>query len=127
MLFRSNEKNPALLEVSAVNGLDPEAARERPRFEDFTAVHPSQPLPLEGSAGDTFGRVIDLVAPIGKGQRGLIVAPPRSGKTTVVVSLASALARQHPDVDLSVVLLDERPEEVTEVRRAVQADVVAIS
>ncbi len=135
------EKNPALLRVDTVNGRDPERARSRPRFEDLVAVFPYERLMLEaddGPAGDADGtdgpddrasdvtaRVVDVVTPIGKGQRGLIVSPPGAGKTTLIKLLARALEQNNPEVKVIVVLIDERPEEVTDMRRSVEAEVVA--
>ena len=122
------EKNPALVRVETVNGLDPEAARSRPRFEELTPLFPDEKLTLEGGTvvGDMTGRIIDLVAPIGKGQRGLIVSPPKAGKTTIMKTIAQAIERNHPDVHLIVLLIDERPEEVTDFRRSLKSgDVVA--
>ncbi|MEM1333698.1 MAG: transcription termination factor Rho [Actinomycetota bacterium] len=110
---RGNEKNPALLEVFTVNGGDPQAAKKRPRFEDLTALFPDQKLSLEDPSDPTnmTARIIDLVSPIGKGQRGLIVSPPKAGKTTIMKTI--------------VLLIDERPEEVTDMQRNVRGEVVA--
>ncbi len=114
-----SEKNPALLRIDEVNGGEPALARERPRFGRLTPEFPTEPLRLEhpDEIVDMTRRIIDLVAPIGKGQRGLIVAPPKSGKTTVLKAIARAIEQNHPEVHLMVVLLDERPEEVTDFRR----------
>ncbi|MCU1394067.1 MAG: transcription termination factor Rho [Ilumatobacteraceae bacterium] len=124
-----NEKNPALLEVHTVNGGDPDAARSRPRFEDLTAVSPDSILRLENPAdpgtNPTACRIIDLISPIGLGQRALIVSPPKAGKTTIIKTIASAIERNHPDVKLIVLLIDERPEEVTDMRRTVSGEVLA--
>ena len=122
-----NEKNPALLTVSEVNGGDPDAARSRRRFEDLTPLFPDEVLKLE-TAGDQTNmtaRIIDLISPIGKGQRGLIVSPPKAGKTTVMKTIATAIERNHPEVRLFVLLIDERPEEVTDMRRTVKGEVIA--
>ncbi len=122
-----NEKNPALLEIHTVNGGDPEAAKRRPRFEDLTALFPDERLRLEDSSDptDMTARIIDLVAPIGKGQRGIIVSPPKAGKTTVMKTIAKAIERNNPEVILMVLLIDERPEEVTDMRRTVKGEVIA--
>ncbi len=120
-----NEKNPALLEVQTVNGGTPEAARERKRFEDLTALFPDSKLRLEHSPHDMASRIIDLISPIGKGQRGIIVSPPKAGKTTIMKTIATAIEYNHPDVVLMVLLIDERPEEVTDMRRTVKGEVIA--
>ncbi|MBI4935892.1 MAG: transcription termination factor Rho [Actinobacteria bacterium] len=120
-----NEKNPALLEVHSVNGADPEQARDRKRFEDLTALFPDSRLRLEYSRHDMASRIIDLVAPIGKGQRGLIVSPPKAGKTTIMKTIATSIEQNHPEVVMMVLLLDERPEEVTDMRRTVKGEVIA--
>jgi transcription termination factor Rho len=122
-----NEKNPALLEVHSVNGGDPDEARRRPRFEDLTALFPDERLRLEDPADPTnmTARIIDLVAPIGKGQRGIIVSPPKAGKTMVMKTIAAKIEKNNPEVKLIILLIDERPEEVTDIRRSVQGEVVA--
>ena len=122
-----NEKNPALVELHTVNGGDPEKARNRRRFEDLTALFPDERLRLEdpSAAGDMTARIIDLVSPIGKGQRGIIVSPPKAGKTTVMKTIATAIERNNPEVKLIVLLIDERPEEVTDMRRTVKGEVIA--
>ena len=121
------EKNPALLDVTSVNGKDPFEARRRPRFEELTALFPDERLRLEDPTDPTSmtGRIIDLVSPIGKGQRGLIVSPPKAGKTMVMKMIAQKIEKNNPEVKLIVLLLDERPEEVTDIRRSVQGEVVA--
>jgi transcription termination factor Rho len=122
-----NEKNPALLRIDEVNGKDPEQARRRPRFEDLTPLFPDERLRLEtGTAtGDMTARIVDLVAPIGKGQRGLVVSPPKAGKTTILKQIVRSIERNNPEVDLMVLLVDERPEEVTDMRRSTTGEVVA--
>lgn len=120
------EKNPALIRVETVNGMDPEAARSRARFDELTPVHPEGELKLADSGADKTGALIDAIAPIAKGQRGLVVAPPHSGRTTVLQRVAASLEANHPDVQLIVLLVDERPEVVTDFRRAVEnGEVVA--
>jgi transcription termination factor Rho len=122
-----NEKNPALLEIHTINGGEPEAARDRRRFEDLTALFPDKKLVL-ATANDPHNmtvRIIDLVSPIGKGQRGIIVSPPKAGKTTVMKEIATAIERHNPEVTLIVLLIDERPEEVTDMRRTVKGEVIA--
>jgi transcription termination factor Rho len=121
-----NEKNPALLRIDTVNGLDPDEARNRPRFEDLTPLFPDERLRLEGDDPTNMtARIIDLISPIGKGQRGLIVSPPKAGKTTIMKTIATAIERNNPEVKLMVLLVDERPEEVTDMRRTVKGQVVA--
>jgi transcription termination factor Rho len=124
-----NEKNPALLRIDQVNGRDPEHARNRPRFEELTPLFPDERLRLE-VPGDPFNmttRIIDLLAPIGKGQRGLIVSPPKAGKTTIMKQIARAIETNNPAVHLVVRLVDERPEEVTDMRRWLQRGEVVAS
>ncbi len=122
-----NEKNPALLDIHTVNGGDPEAARKRPRFEDLTALFPDERLRLEDPSDPTnmTARIVDLVAPIGKGQRGIIVSPPKAGKTTVMKTIAKSIEANNPEVKLIVLLIDERPEEVTDIKRTVQGEVIS--
>jgi transcription termination factor Rho len=124
-----NEKNPALHQVDAVNGRDPEDLRERPRFEDLTPLFPDERLKLETRQDprNMTARIIDLVAPIGKGQRGLIVSPPKAGKTTVMKQIARAIELNNPEVELIVLLVDERPEEVTDMRRWLERGTVVAS
>jgi transcription termination factor Rho len=122
----SNEKFPALIRIDSVCGLAPEEARNRPRFEDLTPLFPDEKLRLEttGSAEVTT-RIIDLLSPIGKGQRGMIVSPPKAGKTTILKQIAHSIEANNPEVHLIVLLVDERPEEVTDMRRSVKGEVVA--
>jgi transcription termination factor Rho len=122
-----NEKNPAVLEIHTINGADPESARNRPRFEDLTALFPDTKLRLENPADPTnmTARIIDLISPIGKGQRGIIVSPPKAGKTTIMKTIATAIEHNNPEVTLIVLLIDERPEEVTDMRRTVKGEVIA--
>jgi len=121
---KDNEKYYALLRVEAVNGLDPEQARTRPDFERLTPVFPHERIKLE-SNGDITTRMLDLFAPIGKGQRAMIVSPPKAGKTTLLKKIGQAVVSNDPEIYLMVLLLDERPEEVTDMRRSVEAEVVA--
>ncbi|HEY3941899.1 MAG TPA: transcription termination factor Rho [Acidimicrobiales bacterium] len=123
----NNEKYPALLRIDSVSGLDPDAALRRPRFEDLTPLFPDSKLNLEmqGDKDNVTARIVDLLSPIGKGQRGLIVSPPKAGKTTIMKQIAHSIEANNPDVHLMVLLVDERPEEVTDMRRSVRGEVVA--
>jgi transcription termination factor Rho len=117
-------KHGPLVSVEAINGRPPELARARPAFDDLTPLYPQQRLRLEdGDASDT-ARIIDLVSPIGLGQRGLIVAAPKAGKTMILQAIAASIANSHPEVHLMVVLVGERPEEVTDMRRSVRGEVI---
>ena len=123
-----NEKNPAMLNVESVNGGDPSEARDRPTFDELTPLFPDEKLVQErkGFADDMTARIIDLLAPIGKGQRGLIVSPPKAGKTAVMKNIAKAIEKNNPEVNLLVLLLDERPEEVTDMKRTLkEGEVIA--
>ena len=122
-----NEKNPAMLEIHSVNGGDPEKAKTRPRFEDLTALFPDEKLRLENPSdpNNMTARIIDLISPIGKGQRGIIVSPPKAGKTTIMKTIATSIEQNHPEVKLMVLLIDERPEEVTDMRRTVKGEVIS--
>ena len=117
-----SEKNPALLRVDSVNGTDPEKAKGRPKFEDLTPLFPDEQLKMEVDDDPTnmTARIIDLLCPVGKGQRGMIVSPPKAGKTTIVKSIVRSIETNHPEVKLIVLLVDERPEEVTDMRRWMQ-------
>ncbi|MDJ0343018.1 transcription termination factor Rho [Streptomyces sp. H10-C2] len=119
------ERPRALGSLDRINGREAGALGRRPHFADLTPVHPNRRLRLETSPGALTTRLVDLVAPVGKGQRGLIVAPPKTGKTLLLQSLANAVAVNHPECHLMVVLLDERPEEVTDMRRSVRGEVLA--
>ncbi|MGA2930892.1 MAG: transcription termination factor Rho [Acidimicrobiales bacterium] len=123
----NNEKYPALLRIDSISGLDPEAARDRPRFEDLTPLFPDSRLNLEmpGAKDNLTARIVDLLSPIGKGQRGMIVSPPKAGKTTVMKQIAHSIEANNPEVHLMVLLVDERPEEVTDMRRSVKGEVIA--
>ena len=122
-----NEKNPAMLEIHSVNGGDPDKAKTRPRFEDLTALFPDEKLHLENPSdpNNMTARIIDLISPIGKGQRGIIVSPPKAGKTTIMKTIATSIEHNHPEVKLMVLLIDERPEEVTDMRRTVKGEVIS--
>ena len=113
-----------LASVESVNGRPAELARARPAFDDLTPLYPQERLRLEEGAASDTARIIDLVAPIGKGQRGLIVAPPKAGKTMILQAMAASITNSHPDVHLMVVLVGERPEEVTDLRRSVRGEVI---
>jgi transcription termination factor Rho len=119
------QKFNALARVDAVNGMTPEEAKDRPAFGDLTPLYPQARLHLETDSRNLTNRVIDLVSPIGKGQRGLIVSPPKAGKTLVLQSIANAISVNNPEVHLMVVLVDERPEEVTDMQRTVKGEVIA--
>ncbi len=123
----NNEKYPALLRIDSISGLTPDEARSRPRFDSLTPLFPDQKLALEvpGDSANTTARIVDLISPIGKGQRGLIVSPPKAGKTTVLKQIAHSIEANNPDVHLMVLLVDERPEEVTDMRRSVKGEVIA--
>ena len=122
-----NEKNPAMLEIQTVNGRPPQEAKKRRKFEDMTALFPDEKLRLENEDDptDMTSRIMDLICPIGKGQRGLIVSPPKAGKTTVMKTIATSIERNNPEVRLIVLLIDERPEEVTDMQRHVRGEVIA--
>jgi transcription termination factor Rho len=122
---KDNEKYFSLLRVEAVNGVDPEVAKRRPHFEQLTAVFPDKQITLETSVDNLTQRMVDLVAPIGRGQRGLIVSPPKAGKTFVIKNIANGITENHDDIHLMVLLIGERPEEVTDMRRSVDGEVVA--
>ena len=122
---RGNAKYPPLVKVSMINGFAPEGAKSRPRFRDLTPVFPNEPLTMENGKDSITGRAIDLVSPIGKGQRGLIVSPPKAGKTTVLKKICQSIAANNPEVHLFCLLVDERPEEVTDMERSIKGDVVA--
>ncbi|MDD4726108.1 MAG: transcription termination factor Rho [Tissierellia bacterium] len=121
---KAGEKFKALLYVKYVNGMNPDTAVNRPEFESLTPIYPNQRLNLEISSNEYATRMIDLIAPIGKGQRGMIVSPPKAGKTTLLKMIANSIAKNHPEVEIIILLIDERPEEVTDMKRSVKGDVV---
>ena len=120
---KDGERYFGLIKVEAVNNIDPEEAKARTKFESLTAIFPTEQLKLETTAKELTPRIIDLIAPVGKGQRGLIVAPPKAGKTTVLQNIAAGISANSPEIQILVALIGERPEEVTEMRRAVKGEV----
>ncbi|MCB0170739.1 MAG: transcription termination factor Rho, partial [Anaerolineae bacterium] len=122
---KETEKYFGLLRVEAVNGLDPEAAKKRPVFERMTPIFPRERLKLETSREVLSTRLLDMLAPIGRGQRGLIVSPPKAGKTTILKQIANGISKNYEDIHMMVVLIGERPEEVTDMDRSVDAEVMA--
>ena len=122
---KENERYYGLLHVDAVNGEDPETAKERVHFPALTPLYPERQIKLETTKNKLSTRIMDLVAPVGFGQRGLIVAPPKAGKTYLLKEIANAITELHPESELIVLLIDERPEEVTDIERSVNADVVS--
>ena len=123
---REGEKVGGLVFVQSVNGDRPDKAIRRPNFEDLTPIYPEEKLHLETTREELSGRIIDLIAPIGKGQRGMIVAPPKVGKTILLTKLANAITKNHKEVHLIVLLIDERPEEVTDIQRSIEGENVQI-
>jgi len=121
---KEGEKFPALIYVGEVNGQHPEKAMKRPRFDDLTPIYPNKRLNLETVPSEYTMRLMDLLSPIGKGQRGMIVAPPKAGKTTILKKIANSITANNPDVELIVLLIDERPEEVTDMKRSIKGDVI---
>ncbi|MBM3457968.1 MAG: transcription termination factor Rho [Armatimonadetes bacterium] len=122
---KDSEKYYGLLRVEFVNGCDPNLSRERRHYDDLTTLYPTERLQLETEPEHLTGRVLDLIAPVGKGQRGLIVSPPKAGKTTILKHIANSVTENHPEVFVIVLLVDERPEEVTDLTRSVQGQVVS--
>ncbi|MBI5960006.1 MAG: transcription termination factor Rho, partial [Chloroflexi bacterium] len=122
---KDSEKYFGLLRVEAVNGLDPEQAKRRPHFETLTAIFPDQRFNLETNPRILSTRMLNLIAPVGRGQRGLIVSPPKAGKTTVLKEMANSISENYPSIHLMVVLIGERPEEVTDMDRSVDAEVIS--
>ena len=122
---KEGERFFALLRVEAVNGQDPEAIRERTLFDNLTPVYPTKRMNLESAPGEYSMRIMDLLSPTGKGQRGLIVSPPKSGKTILLQKIANSITRNHPEIKLLILLIDERPEEVTDMERSVKGEVIS--
>ena len=122
-----NEKNPGMIDIRTINGTDADKMKARPKFEDLTPLFPDEKLDLSSASDPTnmTARIIDLISPIGKGQRGIIVSPPKAGKTSVMKTIATSIEKNHPEVKLIVLLIDERPEEVTDMRRTVKGEVVS--
>ena len=125
-IAKENEKFNALLYVKTVNGDEPEKASKRPNFEELTPIYPTDRLTLETDRNELSTRIIDLMAPIGKGQRGMIVAPPKVGKTMLLTKMANAITKNHKEINLIVLLIDERPEEVTNIQRSIEGENVEI-
>ncbi len=121
---KENEKFPALIYVGEVNGEAPEKAYKRIKFDDLIPIYPNEKIKLETTQSEYSTRIIDLICPIGKGQRGMIVAPPKVGKTTLIKKIANAISNNNPDIELIVLLIDERPEEVTDMKRSIKGDVI---
>lgn len=121
---KKNERHFGLMNVKEVNGEDPEEARDRPHFPALTALYPDKKIKLESPNNHISSRMLDLLAPIGFGQRGIIVAPPKAGKTTLMKEIANSITTNHPDVELIMLLIDERPEEVTDIERSIKGEVV---
>lgn len=121
---KEGERFPALIYVGEVNGEHPENAMKRTNFDDLTPIYPNQKLKLETTSNEYTMRLMDLMAPIGKGQRGMIVAPPKAGKTTILKKIANSIVENNPEVELIVLLIDERPEEVTDMKRSIKGDVI---
>lgn len=121
---KAGERYKALLYVKSVNGENPETAVKRPNFDTLVPIYPEERLNLELDSKELCTRIIDLISPIGKGQRGMIVAPPKTGKTTLLKKIANSISVNHPDVEIIILLIDERPEEVTDMQRSVNADIV---
>ena len=122
---KESEKYYGLLRVEAVNGVDPDVARNRIHFDDLTPIYPNERLQLETTRTEMTGRIMDLISPVGKGQRGMIVAQPKAGKTTILKTIANSIVLNHPECILIVLLIDERPEEVTDIRRSVKGEVIS--
>lgn len=121
---KEGEKFPALIYVGEVNGEHPEKAMKRRSFDDLIPIYPNKRIKLETTPNEYTMRLMDLLSPIGKGQRGMIVAPPKAGKTTILKKIANSITTNNPDIELIVLLIDERPEEVTDMKRSIKGDVI---
>ena len=121
-----DNKYDALIRINTINGVNPELCSHRPNFEKLTPVFPNSRLSMEVEGGSTALRIVDLISPIGKGQRGMIVSPPKAGKTTLLKEIANAVTHNYPDMHLIILLIDERPEEVTDIRESIQGDHVEV-
>ena len=121
---KQGEKFKALLYVKGINDLNPETAVNRPNFDNLTPIYPEERMQLETTSSEFATRMIDLISPLGKGQRGMIVSPPKAGKTTLLKMIANAIRKNHPEAEMIILLIDERPEEVTDMKRTVDADVI---
>ncbi|MEW5946160.1 MAG: transcription termination factor Rho [bacterium] len=122
---KDNERFHSLLRVEAVNGVDPEQSKNRPKFDELVPIYPDRRLKMECDPTDISPRIIDIIAPVGRGQRGLIVSPPKAGKTILLKKIANSVTTNHPDVVLMALLIDERPEEVTDFKRSVKGEVIS--
>lgn len=122
---KDSERYHGLLQVEAVNGENPESSKERPHFPALTALYPDRRINMENAPGRISSRIIDLITPVGFGQRGLIVAPPKAGKTSLLKEIANSITENHPEAELIVLLIDERPEEVTDIERSVKGDIAS--
>ncbi|OYW69990.1 MAG: transcription termination factor Rho, partial [Aerococcus viridans] len=122
---KASERYLGLMHVYAVNGKDPDEAKERAHFPALTPIYPDRQLKLESTPGRLSARMIDLISPVGFGQRGLIVAPPKAGKTILMKEIANGITTNHPEVELIMLLIDERPEEVTDIERSIKGEVVS--
>lgn len=122
---KEGERFFALLRVEAVNGLNPDDIRDRTLFDNLTPVYPTKKMILESAPGEYSVRIMDMLTPVGKGQRGLIVSPPKSGKTVLLQKIANSISRNHPEIKLIILLIDERPEEVTDMERSVKGEVIS--
>ncbi|WP_120191494.1 transcription termination factor Rho [Sinobaca qinghaiensis] len=122
---KDSERYHGLLQVEAVNGENPESSKERPHFPALTALYPDRRMNMENAPGRISSRIIDLITPVGFGQRGLIVAPPKAGKTSLLKEIANSITENHPEAELIVLLIDERPEEVTDIERSVKGDIAS--
>ena len=123
-MAKEGERFPSLIFVGEVNGEAPEKAYRRKKFDDLTPIYPNERIKLETDSKEYAMRIIDLISPIGKGQRGMIVAPPKVGKTTLIKKFANSITKNNPEIELIVLLIDERPEEVTDMKRSINGDVI---